>query len=214
MINRGHAVLFIPLLALFVAQMSCQSKKTPVQVSEHFWLGMKTKNVALVKKYSLVNSIDETEDLAQFDKITDISFGKIIIDGAVAEIETSITATLNQKQLDINLKTYLENHSEVWKVNYRKTVLPLAINQNMAKAFGDIGEITEELSGQIEESVEEIKGKVMPEIKSEIERTEKDIMKKIPELKSMFDEFLRELEKSIEDLMPEEEKEEPKTQET
>lgn len=209
--------------------MSCQSKKTPEQVSEHFWLGMKTKNMALVKKYSLVNSINDAEELSQFENITDFSFGKIIIDDAVAEVETSVTTSLNQKKVDINLKTYLEKHNEIWKVNHRKTVLPLTVNQNMAEMFDDIEEITEELTGQIKESVEEIKEKIVPEMKSKaeeikekvipeieskIEQTEKEVLKKLPELKSLFDDFLHELEKSLEKLIPEQQQEEPKTQET
>ncbi|MBL1142594.1 MAG: hypothetical protein HND53_11230 [Proteobacteria bacterium] len=229
MIDRSHFVLFIPLLVLTMALMSCQSKKTPEQVSEHFWLGMKTKNMALVKKYSLVNSINDAEELSQFENITDFSFGKIIIDDAVAEVETSVTTSLNQKKVDINLKTYLEKHNEIWKVNHRKTVLPLTVNQNMAEMFDDIEEITEELTGQIKESVEEIKEKIVPEMKSKaeeikekvipeieskIEQTEKEVLKKLPELKSLFDDFLHELEKSLEKLIPEQQQEEPKTQET
>lgn len=214
MINKYHTVFFISLLFLCATLISCQLTRTPLQVSEHFWLGMQTKNVALVKKYSLVDSIDESEDLVQFENISATTFGKIIIDGNVAEVETKVTTLLNEKKVDIKLNTYLENNNDAWKVNYRKTVLQLTINQNMAEVFGDIEEITAEITGQIEESVEEIKEKVIPEIKSEIEQAEKEILQKIPELKNVFDEFLRALEKSLEELIPEEEEEEAKTQET
>ena len=214
MINKYRTVFFISLLFLCATLMSCQSQKTPLQISEHFWLGMQTKNVALVKKYSLVNSIDESEDLSRFENITAATFGKIIIDGTVAEVETKVLMSSDEKNREITLHTYLQNSNEVWKVNYRKTVLQLVVNQNMAEAFDDIEKITEEITEQIEESVEEIKEKVVPEIKSEIEQVEKDILQKIPELKNIFDEFLHELEKSLEELIPSEKKEEAKTQET
>ncbi len=214
MINKYRTIFFIPLLFVSATLISCQSNKTPLQVSEHFWLGIQTKNVALVKKYSLVNSIDESVDLARFENITAATFGKIIIDGAVAQVETKVMMSSNGKNRKITLNTYLENSNEVWKVNYRKTVLQLVVNQNMAEAFGDIEKITEEITEQIEESVEEIKEKVIPEIESKIEQTEKEVLKKLPELKSLFDEFLRELQKSLEELIPSEEKEEAKTQET
>jgi hypothetical protein len=213
--NKLQTVFFVSLLFLCGALISCQSSKTPLQVSEHFWMGMQAKNVALVKKYSLFDSIDESEDLTEFEEITTTTFGRIIIDNNVAEVETTVTTFLNEEKVDIKLNTYLENNNEVWKVDYRKTVLQLAVNQNMAEVFDDIEEITEEITEQIEESVEEIKEKVVPEIKSELEQVEKEILKKIPELKSVFEEFLQQLEKSLEELIPDEvEDEEVKTQET
>ncbi len=211
--NKYHYIFFIPLLFLCGALLSCQSTKTPLQVSEHFWLGIQTENVALVKKYSLANSIDEPEDIARFENVTDATFGKIIIDGDFAKIETNVAMTLNEKTTDISLQTYLENNNDVWKVNYRKTVLQLEVNRNMAEVFGDIEEMTAEMTEEIESSVEEIREKIVPEIKSQIEQAEEELLEKLPELKNIFDEFLHELGKSLEDLMTPPE-EEAKTQET
>ncbi len=211
--NKRHYIFLIPLLFLCGALLSCQSTKTPLQVSDHFWLGIQTKNVALVKKYSLVNSIDESEDIAQFENVTAATFGKIIIDGDLAKVETNVTMPSNEKTFDITLQTYLENNNDVWKVNYRKTVLQLEINRNMAEVFGDIEEITAEMTEEIEESVEAIKEKIVPEIKSQIEHAKKELLEKLPELKDIFDEFLHELGKSLEELIPPPE-EEAKTQET
>jgi hypothetical protein len=211
--NKYHYVFLIPVLFLFSALLSCQSAKTPLQVSEHFWLGIQTKNVALVKKYSLVNSIDESKGIAQFENVTAVTFGKIIIDGDLAKVETNVTMSSNEKTFDILLQTYLENNNDLWKVNYRKTVLQLEVNRNMAEVFGDIEEMTAEMTEEIEESVEKIKEKIVPEIKSQIEHAEKELLEKLPELKNIFDEFLHELEKSLEELLPPPE-EEAKTQET
>jgi hypothetical protein len=229
--NKHHYVFLISLLFLCGTLLSCQSSKTPLQVSEHFWLGIQTKNLALVRKYSLADSIDGSEDLAQFENITAAIFGKIIIDGNVAEVETSVTILSNENKVDVKLNTYLENNNDVWKVNYRKTVNKLVFNQNMAEVLGDIQEMTEEITKQIEESVEEfqkkvvpeikskteeIEEKVVPEIRSKIEQAEKELLEQLPELKNIFDEFLRELEKSLEELIPDkkESREEVKTQET
>ncbi len=212
MMNKHHYTFLIPFLFLCSGLLSCQSTKTPLQVSEHFWLGMQTKNVALVKKYSLSNSIDEPDEAALFENISAATFGKIIIDGDLAKVETNVTMTSNEKNMNITLQTYLENNNDAWKVNYRKTVLQLEVNRNMAEIFGDIEEMTTEMTEEIEESVGEIKEKIVPEIKSQIEHAEKKILEKLPELKNIFDELLHELEKSLEELMPSPE-EEAKTQE-
>lgn len=213
---KHQNIFFIPLLFLCGALLSCQSTKTPLQLSEHFWLGIQTSNMALVKKYSLTNSIDESVDLELFENISDVTFGRIIIDGDLAEIETQVAILLNEKIMDISLNTYLENNNNVWKVNFSKTVFQLTEKQNEGEALANIEQMTEKITEDIKESVEEIKEKVVPEIKSKIEhkveQAEKELLKKLPELKNIFDEFLQELEKSLEELIPPEE--EPKTQET
>lgn len=216
MTNKYRCIFFILLLFLCGALLSCQSSKTPLQVSEHFWLGVKTKNVALVKKYSLVVSIDKSEELDQFENITVITFGRRIIDGNLAEVETNVTMSSNEKIRTITLNTYLENNNDAWKVNYRKTVFQLVVKQDMAKIFDDLQEMTEDISAEIKESVEKIKGKIVPKVRSKIEQAEKELLEKLPEFKNIFDEFLHELGKSLEELMsPEKESgKEVKTQET
>lgn len=216
--NKHHYVFSIPLLFLGGVLSSCFSTQTPLQVSEHFWLGIQTENMALVKKYSLADAMDESEDITQFENVTAVTFGKIIIDGNVAEVETSVTTMLNEKKVDIKLTTYLENNN-VWKVNYRKTLRQLVFNQNMAEVLNDIRVMTEEISKQIEKSVEEVQKKVIPEIiskaekieqklipeiKSKIEQAEKELLEQLPALENVFDEFLDELKRSLKELMPDE----------
>jgi hypothetical protein len=213
---------------------SCSSPKTPLEVSEHFWLGIQTENRALVKKYSLLDSIDESETKESFERVTATTFGKIMMEGDFAEVETKVTVVFDDKNTELTLNTYLEKNNDDWKVNYRKTVRQLAMKQNMAEVLGSIQEMTEEITRQIEETVEEvqekivpeikskaeeiqkkvipeikskaeeIEEKVIPEIKSKIEQVEKELLEQLPALKNVFDEFLRELGKSLEEWMPDE----------
>lgn len=226
---RLHTILLLSILSLFGLLMSCESTKTPEQVGEHFWLGLKTKNIALVKKYSLLNSIDKEEDLKQINDVSEVVFGKIIIDGNISEIETIVSSVVSDGTVDIKLTTYLEKHNDVWKVDFEKTLGQLEVEQNIAEVLNGFEKIKEEMTSQLEESVEEIKEKVapeinkkaedvqekvIPEIKSELEKAEKEMMDSLPEIKEIFDELLHEIEKSIKKMLPDEEKEEVKTQET
>jgi len=185
---------------------------TPLQVSEKFWLGIQQKNVALVKKYSLSDSVIESDYIKQLPDVTEIVFGKIIIEAGYAEIETSITTLSDEKIMDIPFKTYLKNENDNWKVNYEKTVFPFKFDLEVTELFGVIEELTEGIAEEVKESMEEFKKKVIPEIKSTLEQAEQEIRKKIPELKNMIDEFLQEREKSLEEALPSEE--EAKTQQT
>ena len=210
--NKQMYFFTVPLLLFCCALLSCQSPMTPLHVAEKFWLGIQHKNIALIKKYSSLDSINDSDDIGQFAGVTDIRFGKIIIDGDFAEIETSVAISSDKKTMDISLKTYLIHDNDAWKVNYGKSLLPLMINQDMTELFGGIQELTEEFAEEIEDSIEEFKEKVMPEIKSKLEQAEQELREKLPVLKNMIDEFLQELEKSIEESMPS--KEEAKTQQT
>ena len=226
---KHHSIFLLLALPIFIMLSSCESNKTPDQVSEHFWLGIKTKNIALVKKYSLARSINDDEDLKQINDVNDVSFGKIVIDEDISEIETTVSNVLNDEKTEVTLITYLEKHNEAWKVDYEKTIGQLTVEQNIAEVLGEIEKLKEEMTTQLEESVEEIKEKVVPEInetvegiqekvipeiKSELDKAEKEIMESLPELKDIFNDLLKEIEKSIEEMLPKEQEEEVKTQET
>ena len=221
----------VTILLFCGALLSCQSSKTPSQVTEHFWLGIQKKNSALVKKYSLNDSLNESGEVDEFTGVRNINYGKIIIDGDTAEVDTSLNIKLDEKTADISLTTYLKNENDAWKVNYKKTVSQLEANKNVAEIIIDIQEMTEEITKEIETSVEEIKEKVVPqiqsrveqaeqeiqekvipEIQSRVEQAEQEIREKLPELKTIIDEFLHELEESLDELIPEQE--EAKTQQT
>jgi len=200
-------------LALFCfLLMSCQSPLTPLQVGENFWLGMQHKNIALIKKYSVPDSVLALDDREQLSEVSDYTFGKIIIDGDVTEIETNVTIQIDKQSRHVQLKTFLIYENEVWKVDYEKTVQPLLLDEGMTKLLRDIQELSEEFAEKIKEDVEEFRERVMPEIKSTLEQAEQELRQKLPELKSIINEFLQELEKSIEEAMPP--PDENKTQET
>lgn len=226
---KRHLIFLLLGLPLLAMLMSCSSSKTPDQASEHFWLGIKTKNIALVKKYSLRSSIDKDEDLKQIDDVTTFSFGKIIIDADKSEIETTLSSLLNEEKANIKLTTYLEKHNDAWKVNFDKTIRQLTVEQNVAKVLNNIENIKQEMTEKLEQSVgefkekvvpeinakvEEIQEEVIPEIKSELDKAEKNIMQSLPELKDIFDDLLQRIENSIEEILPKEEKQEVITRET
>jgi hypothetical protein len=210
--NKQNYMSFIALFMICSVLLSCESTMTPLQVSEKFWRGIQKKNITLVTIYSLSEPKIKTHDLEQLPDISDVTFGRIIIDGDHSEIETNLTILSDKKTTNISVKTVLINENNKWKVRYDQTMLPLMANQQMTEILGDIQEITEGLAEEIKESVEDIKEKAMPEIKSKLKQAEEVLREKLPEFKNMIDEFLQDLGKSIEDALPA--KEEAKTQET
>lgn len=212
---KHHYLRIITIVFMCSGLLSCQSSMTPLQASEKFWSGIKKRNISLITIYSLSDSGYSAEELKQLPEVAAIAFGRIIIDGNTAEIETQVTIKSDEKNIDVSLKTYLEREDNAWKVNYKQAVLPLKTNQGMIELFDDVQEITEELAEEIEESVEDLKEKTLPEIESQLEQAEESLRDKIPEFKNMLDELLEGIKRSIEEAIPPNpNEEEPKTQQT
>jgi len=210
---KQNSISIITLIFICGGLFSCQSSMTPLQVSEKFWEGIEKKNISLITIYSSPDSGYSTDDLKQLPNLSAIKFGRIIIDAANAEIETQVTITTDDKNVELPLTTYLDREDDVWKVNYKKTTLILKTNQGMIDLLGGVQELTEDLAEEIEESVEDFKENAMPEIESKLEQAEETLRDKIPEFKNMLDDLLESLKESLEKAIPPK-KEEAKTQQT
>ena len=210
---RQNYIYIITLLSICGGLLSCQSSMTSLQVSEKFWEGIEKKNISLITIYSISDSGYSVDDIKQLPDVSAITFGMIIIDADIAEIETQVTITTDEKNVDVLLKTFLEREDDVWRVNYKQSILLLKTNQGMIELLGGVQELTEGLAEEIEESVEEFKKKAMPEIESKLEQAEEALRDKIPEFKNMLDELLDGLKRSLEKAIPSKE-EEAKTQQT
>jgi gas vesicle protein len=210
---RKNYIYIIMLLFICGGLLSCQSSMTPLQVSEKFWSGIKKKNISLITIYSSSDSGFSADDIKQLPEVTAISYGRIIIDADIAEIETRVTITADGKTINIPLKTYLEREGDVWRVSYKQSVLLLKTNREMSELLDDVQELTEDLAKEIEESVEDFKEKAMPEIESQLEQAEEALRDKIPEFKNMLDELLESLKRSLDKAIPPKE-EEAKTHQT
>lgn len=210
---RQNYIYIITLISICGGLLSCQSSMTPLQVSEKFWVGIQKKNISLITIYSSSDSGYSADDIKQLPDVSAITFGRIIIDADIAEIETQVTITSDDKNVDILLKTYLEIEDDVWRVNYKQSILLLKTNQGMNELLGSVQELTEDLAEEIEESVEDFKEKAMPEIELKLEQAEEALRDKIPAFKNMLDELLDGLKRSLEKAIPPKE-EEAKTQQT
>ncbi|MBT5429999.1 MAG: hypothetical protein HOK89_08770 [Rhodospirillaceae bacterium] len=186
---------------------------TPLQVSMKFWEGIEKKNISLITIYSYSNIGLSIEDINQLLDFSVITFGKIIINKDIAEIETQMTITSDEKDINIPFKTHLHRKSDVWKVNYDESIRSLKTNQGMTELLRSIKKLTEGLADEIDVSIEDIKMKTMPVIESELENIEQRLRKKIPEFKNMLDELLDTIKNSLEKVIPSK-KEEIKTQQT
>ena len=205
--NQYNFPFFIKIMFLVFALTSCQLSASPEQVSDKFWRAVQQQNMEMIKKYSIEETIPKNLDIEALSGVESFTFGKILIDGDNAEVDTIVAVNNTNKQNTLSLTTKLLLLDGQWLVDFESTVSPLMINNEVAELMGGIEELTEEFSKQVEGSVEEFKKKAMPEIKSKLEEVEEELKEKLPEIKSKIDEFLKELEKSIQESFPKQEEE-------
>ena len=213
LMNQNNFPCYLKIVLFAFILTSCQISASPDKVSDKFWQSVQQQNLDAIKKHSLKESIPENMDVKKLSGVQNYSFGKILIDGDNAEIETLVSVKNANKQNNISLTTKLLQHDGMWLVDFESTVSPLMINNEVAELMGGIEDLTEEFAKQVEGSVEEFKKKAIPEIKSKLEEAEQELKEKLPEIKGKIDEFLKELEKSIQEAFPEQ-KEDKQTVET
>ena len=131
---RQNYIYIITLLFICSSLFSCQSSMTPLQVSEKFWEGIKKKNISLITIYSRSDSGYSIEAIQQLPDVTAITFGRIIIDADIAEIDTQVTIMSGEKTIDIpeealrnkipEFKNMLDEFLEGLKRSLEKAVPP------------------------------------------------------------------------------------------
>ena len=127
--------------------------------------------------------------------ISSVSFGKIIIDGNDASVDTNITLAGNQStNLPINTHLTLEN--EHWVVDYERTMHTMVAAGQVAAVINQFKDIGTAIKKGIGQSVNEFQ-KVIPEIERELSNMEEQIEQSVPKLKSRFEKFSKELERAL-----------------
>ena len=197
---RQNIILIITLICIFSGLSSCQSSMTPLQVSMKFWEGIKKKNISLITIYSYSDTEFSVDYMNQLLNFSAISFGRIIINKNIAEIETRVTSVSDGENMDILFRTYLHRKNGIWKVNYDESIHSLKTRQEMTKLLRNIQQLTENLAYGLEVSVEDIKLKIMPMIQSKLKNIEERLQKKMPEFKNTLNELSDAIKRLLENV--------------
>lgn len=186
-------------LALFALLLSgCSSQPaTPLSVSEAFWQAVQKKDLNAIEALSLPNSLPEKLEESNVVSISGASFGKIIIDGAQAEVETRITIE-SDEPLALPIRTLLVQEEDGWKVDYRATVSAVSMQNPLNDLLRELKVFGEEFGRQFDQSMDQL-DEAMPEIQREIGRMGETFKERVPELKQQFEGLAEELQKAIEE---------------
>lgn len=192
-------ILRLPLLLMLTVLLGACSEpvKTPLETADAFWKAVVKKDVSEIESLSLPNSLPEDLDEANIVAISNASFGKILIDGTKAEVETRITIA-SDEPVALPINTLMTEDEDGWKVDYRATVSAVNMQSPINDLLKELKVFGKEFSRQFDHSMDEL-DQAMPELQREIGRMGETFKERVPELKQQFESLAEELQKAIED---------------
>jgi len=176
---RGPVALAAGLFLLLLS--ACQTEKSALETSSIFWSAIAKNDIVSIKKYCTTESqylLISPQLSSRFDNAT-FEYGKILIDGNQATIESFVTSPLNKTR---TFNTYLVKESKRWKVDYRRSTVQFLGNKIIENVFKSLNSLGETFNRQLE--------KQLPLIEKEFESFGQ-------ELKKGLDDFNDELDKSF-----------------
>ncbi len=200
----------LPLLTILLASIfltACEDEpKTPFEVTQAFWYAVENKNIDQIKQLISEKSLRDEYLADNIVSVSETSFGKIVIDGDIAEVETTVVVE-SDNPTTVPLDTLLVKENEKWKVDYHTTVDAIGSGGQLAQVIRELrvfGEkFSRDFSKEFESSMDEL-DKAMPEIEKEISNLSEQIKEHVPELKKQFEELAKQLQEALEESLSEE----------
>lgn len=199
---------FIVLLITLFSLSACFEQKTPQEVSEGFWQAVISNDINDIITYSTLNEAQAYEGFSHNFNNMQASWGKIIIEGNQASIDTVLTNPNDTKTEKKEFRTYLVLQNEEWKVDYAQT------RENMrgdvfSNLFDQLNQLGDNISQQLNNSTDNFNAE-MERMQKELNELTDSISQQATESINKYAEILRkkmdDLADSIERVLKEQEK--------
>lgn len=188
---------------LILVLSACFSPKSPQDVTQAFWDGVLNKDLNDVVKYS---SLVDAKQYDGFSKEWDgyqPSWGKVVIDGKEASVETRFSRPGGAKEDKREFVTHLVQRNEQWIVDYART--HEEVRGGLIGSFlGKLEEVGKELTDQLEIAAEEFSAEMerfAGEIENYANSAERGGNAGIEEFAQVLQQYLRELERSVQQAL-------------
>jgi len=196
----------LPLLTILLTTIfltACEDEpKSPFEVTQAFWYAVENKNIDQIKQLISEKSLGDEYLAENIVSISKPGFGKIVIDGDIAEIETTVFVE-SDNPTEVSLDTLLVKENEKWKVDYHETVSKIHEGGKLNEILSELKNFSEKFSLEFESSLEEL-DKAMPEIEKEISNMGEQLKEHVPEIKKQFEELAEQLQQAIEESFSDE----------
>ena len=179
-----HAMKRLAGLAGFFSLLfmlsGCQAVLSPEQVTLAFWEAMAQGNLESARKHAT----QETQHLVTKQQNLEgasIKTGEVVVNGPNAKVSTIMTLKKPESNKPLLFNTVLLKESDIWKVDYQKTLNNLSILP-LGEFFKNLRAIGDAINKELEQQV--------PLFEQQIKSFSEELIRQL-------DEFRRNLEKSI-----------------
>ena len=167
---KNPIALAVGFLSLF-ALSACDTKKTPTETAQAFWLALSNNQEEQAKEYcSAQSQIVPSSNSHRFRQVP-FTFGKIIIDGHQAIVETHFTPPSSK---EVSFSTFLVNEESIWKIDCKRSAAELSGNNLVNDFFNSLNELGENINKQLEQQ--------LPLIEKEIESFGQELKQQLDHL--------------------------------
>ena len=146
-LKRNLIGIITPLLIL----SACFAEKTPLEVSQAFWASVISHDLDNAVKYSSLENTQQYDGFSQNWSQSQVTWGKIIIDGKQASVETVITRPGSPQPDNQTFNTYLLQLNNVWTVDYEKTRQDMQ-STPLSNLFNQLSQIGEGFTEKLKDS--------------------------------------------------------------
>lgn len=199
---------FLGLLITLFGLTACFAQKTPQEVNEVFWQAVISHDINNIIEHSTLNETHAYEGFSVNVNKMQASWGKIIIDGNQASIDTVLTIQNDTDVKKKKFRTYLVLQGEEWKVDYAQTKEDMR-GDLLSNFFDQLSQLGDNISEQFDSSSDDFDAEMERKLK-ELDELSKSISQQATDSINKYAEILRnkidELADSIERVLKEQEK--------
>lgn len=149
--------LFLSVIALSLVLLlpGCSGPKTPQDVAKSFWQAVIENNAANVAEYSTLSKPEDFNGFSMDWHGYKPAWGKVVIDGDQASIETVFTGPTDKNKDKRHCVTYLVHRDNMWKVDYKLTQVSLT-GGALGSLIGSINQLGDQLSKNLDSSMKQL----------------------------------------------------------
>ena len=176
-------IVFTFGLLFLLSVTACQSTKTAEDITLAFWSAIAENNLELAEQYCSAQSKPLLSSSLHYNlQNTTLSYGKIVIDGNQATVETLIIPANDEKKH--TFITFLLKEDNDWKVDYQRSRKNLENSQLFINLFKSLDTLSDTINKQLEHQlplIEEGIKSFEQEFKQKIDDLENELKKTFPQ---------------------------------
>ena len=205
---RRCVIQMFSLLLVGALLNACEQKpKSAPEVSEAFWQAVITDDSDDVVAYSTLRDIEGYDRFGREWRDMATTWGKIVIDGDVAQIDTEVSRPAEKPTDLLYFVTYLVNTDEGWRVDYQRTADAVGVSGAVVDFVGQLTSLGQNIQRQVEASSESAARQIAAFV-GQLEQMSGDyhnhMGKAIDDaagrMQGLLDEFVRSLEEAVEEM--------------